>query len=96
MAKRKKNTENKNQTVEDEVMVDIIEEYDFRENFIEKYQNYLLIGVAAILWIVGGYIAYKYLMLAPKEQEAIAEMMQAEKQFEKDSFALALDNPGEG
>jgi tetratricopeptide (TPR) repeat protein len=26
----------------------------------------------------------------------MAEMMQAEKQFEKDSFALALDNPGEG
>ena len=96
MAKRKKNTENKNQIVDDEVIVDIIEEHDFRENFIEKYQNHLLIGVAAILLIVGGYFAYKYLMLAPKEKEAVAEMMQAEKQFEKDSFALALDNPGEG
>ncbi len=96
MARKKKNTGKANQQFDDEVFVDIIEEDDYKGNFIEDYQNYLLIGVAALLLIVGGYFAYKYLMLAPKEKEAMAEMMQAEKQFEKDSFALALDNPGEG
>ena len=92
---RKKKNYTKPQ-VEDEVFVDVIEEGDYKENFIDKYQNYLLIGVAAILIIIAGYFAYKYLMLAPKEKEAISELSQAELQFEKDSFALALDNPGEG
>lgn len=92
--KKKKNIQAP--VVDDEVMIDIIEENDFKENFVEKYQNYLLIGVAVILVVIGGYFAYKFLMLAPKEKDAIAEMSQAELQFEKDSFALALDNPGEG
>lgn len=96
MARKKKNTGKENQQFDDEVFVDIIEEDDYKGNFLEDYQNYILIGVAAVLLIVGGYFAYKFLMLAPKEKEAMAEMMQAEKQFEKDSFALALDNPGEG
>jgi len=96
MARKKKNTGKENQQFDDEVFVDIIEEDDYKGNFLEDYQNYILIGVAVVLLIVGGYFAYKFLMLAPKEKEAMAEMMQAEKQFEKDSFALALDNPGEG
>ncbi len=96
MARKKKNTGKVNQQFDDEVLVDIIEESDYKGNFFEDYQNYLLIGVAALLLIVGGYFAYKFLLLAPKEKEAMAEMMQAEKQFEKDSFTLALDNPGEG
>lgn len=92
---RKKKNYTKPQ-VEDEVYVDVIEGGDYKESLIDKYQNYLLIGVAAVLIIIAGYFAYKYLMLVPKEKEAVTEMSQAELQFEKDSFALALDNPGEG
>jgi len=94
MAKKKKNISKPQ--VEDEVMIDIFEEDDYQESFLDKYQDKILMGVAALLIIVAGYFAYKYLMLAPKEKEAIAEMSQAEMQFEKDSFTLALDNPGEG
>ena len=47
--------------VEDEVFVDIIEEGDFKENFIDKYQNYLLIGVAAILIIIAGFYRWSRL-----------------------------------
>ena len=94
MAKREKNK--KTEVADDEVMVDIIEQTDYKENFFEKYQNYLIYVAGAVLLLVAVFFAYKYLFLAPKEKEAIAEMRQAELQFEKDSFALALDNPGEG
>ncbi len=94
MAKKNKNVSKPQ--VEDEVMIDIFEEDDYKESFLDKYQDKLLMGVAAILIIIAGFFAYKYLMLAPKEKEAMAEMSQAELQFEKDSFTLALDNPGEG
>lgn len=96
MAKKKKNTPKQNQHLDDEVMVDIIEEGDFKENLFEKYQNHLIIGVGILLLIIAGYFAYKYLFLANKEKDAVAEMMQAEMQFERDSFMLALENPGEG
>ncbi|MEL6866013.1 MAG: tetratricopeptide repeat protein, partial [Bacteroidota bacterium] len=33
---------------------------------------------------------------APRQQEAMEQMYQAQLQFEKDSFALALSNPGGG
>lgn len=96
MAKKKEKNPKTNQRFEDEVMVDIIEEGDYKESFLDKYQNYLIIGVAALLLIIAGIFAYKYLFLAGKEKDAIAEMMQAEMQFERDSFTLALENPGEG
>jgi len=82
--------------VEDEVMVDIIEEGDYQESFLDKYQDKLLMVVGAVMILIAGYFTYKYLMLAPKEKDAVAEMAQAELQFQKDSFTLALDNPGEG
>lgn len=94
MAKNKKNISKPQ--VEDEVMIDIIEEGDFQESFLDKYQDKILIAVAALLFVIAGYFSYKYLMVAPKEKDAVAEMAQAELQFEKDSFSLALDNPGEG
>ncbi len=94
MAKKKKNITKPQ--VEDEVMIDIIEEDDYKESFLDQYQDKILMAVAAVLIIIAGYFSYKYLMLAPKEKEAMAELSQAELQFEKDSFTLALDNPGEG
>lgn len=55
--------------------------------------TYILIG---ILVIVGGYILYRQLVKVPQEKEAIQQMAQAQTQFERDSFALALTNPGQG
>ncbi|MGE5354874.1 MAG: tetratricopeptide repeat protein [Deltaproteobacteria bacterium] len=94
MAKKDKN--NIQEVAEDEVIVDVIESTDYKQSFIEKYQNYLIYAAGGILLVVAAFFAYKYLYLAPKEKEAITEMRQAELQFERDSFALALDKPGEG
>lgn len=94
MAKKEKN-KNK-EVVTDEVMVDIIEQSDYKQNFVEKYQNYLIYAAGAVLLLAAAFFAYRYLYLAPKAKEAVNEMRQAELQFERDSFALALENPGEG
>lgn len=64
--------------------------------FWEKYQNLIMGVVIAIIVIIGIYMAYKYLYKAPMEKEAAASLFQAQVQFERDSFALALTNPGGG
>lgn len=94
MAKKDKNKIN--EVAEDEVMVDIIEQDDYKVSFLEKYQNYLIYAAGGLLVLVALFFAYKFLYLAPKEKEAIAEMRQAELQFQRDSFAQALTKPGEG
>ena len=81
---------------DDEVLFDLVEAGQSTQNFIEKYQNYLIGGVAAILILIGGYFGFKLMWLEPKEQEAIEEMYKAELQFEQDSFARALEDPGDG
>jgi tetratricopeptide (TPR) repeat protein len=55
--------------------------------------TYILIG---ILVAVAGYLLYHNMVLVPKEKEAIEQMAQAQLQFERDSFALALTNPAPG
>jgi tetratricopeptide (TPR) repeat protein len=61
------------------------------ERYIEENQKSLTIIIAAIIIIVGGYLAYQKLYVAPKEKEAIKEMFVAEQYFAKDSFNLALN-----
>ncbi|GAB4492211.1 MAG: tetratricopeptide repeat protein [Saprospiraceae bacterium] len=62
----------------------------------EKYPNLLLYVVGAIGLVVGVWWAYKSLIVAPKQKEAVAAMWHAQQQFERDSFRLALENPGGG
>lgn len=62
----------------------------------EKYPNLLLYVVGAIGLAVGGWWAYKSMIVAPKQKEAVAAMWHAQQQFERDSFRLALENPGGG
>lgn len=80
----------------EETLVDIVEVRDQAVGFYEKHQN-LIIGIAAgILVVIGGYLAYQMLYKAPKVRNAQNAMFMAEYQFSRDSFALALDNPGQG
>lgn len=58
-----------------------------------KLVLYALVGVAAL---IGGWMLYKNLIVGPQHKEAISAMWQAEQQFGRDSFQLALDNPGGG
>ncbi len=52
--------------------------------------------VGAVLFAIVGYYAYKNLVLAPKMETASFALATAQSQFEKDSFQLALVNPGGG
>ncbi|MEM9547012.1 MAG: tetratricopeptide repeat protein [Bacteroidota bacterium] len=90
------NENNPNQQDEDDTLVDIVEVKEQAQDFFEKNQ-YLVIGVlAAILLVIGGYLAYKYAYQEPRETAGMEAMYKAEFQFKQDSFALALTNPGEG
>lgn len=64
--------------------------------FYERYQKQLLYALGAVIVVVAGWWLYKSLIVAPKQQEAVASMWQAQNMFERDSFRLALDGPGGG
>ena len=88
MARRKKNKQ------EEEVLVDIVEVRDSMQGFYEKNQRAIWIGAGALVLLVGGFFVYNNLYLQPRQVEAMNQMYQAQKQFEQDSFAKALTNPG--
>lgn len=91
MAKRKKN---KKKQQEDEILLDLSEVSGQAEDYYEKNQKPIMIGAILFVLIVGGYLAYQNLYLKPKQDEAVAQMAEAEYQFARDSFNLALANPG--
>ena len=65
-------------------------------NFLDinqKVISYIVMGIAVLAAL---YFAYKYLYIGPKEKDAVNAMYKAEEVFAKDSFALALENPGGG
>lgn len=80
----------------DEVLVDIVEVRDQAQDFYEKHQKSILTIGGGVLLLVAAFLAYKFLYQAPREKEAAEQITQAQKQFERDSFALALTNPGGG
>jgi len=80
----------------DETLVDLVEAKESAQGFLEKNQFLVLGSVVGILLIVGGILAYSLLYKAPREKKAASAMYKAEEQFKRDSFALALENPGGG
>lgn len=64
--------------------------------FWEVYSKQLMYAAGAILLAVAGWWAYKEMIVKPKQEEAVAAMWQAEAQFGRDSFQLALNEPGGG
>ena len=90
MARRRKNNKKK----DEETLVDIIEVRDQAQGFIDENQNLIFGGLVALVVLIGGFLAYKNFYQKPRQQEATEQMFQAQVQFERDSFALALTNPG--
>lgn len=80
----------------DETLVDIVQVKEKAEDFFERNQIAVLSVLGAIVLIVGGLFVYQNLYKNPRNEKAMAQMFQAQFQFERDSFALALDNPGGG
>jgi tetratricopeptide (TPR) repeat protein len=90
MARRKSNKK------QDETLVDLVEVKESAQDFLESHQK-LVLGIGLVLIVLfGGYLAYKYAYMAPREKNAAEQVFKAQQQFERDSFALALENPGEG
>lgn len=90
------NADKSNLPEDDDTLVDIVEVKEQAQDFFEKNQNLLIGGLAVLLLLVGGYLAYKYAYQEPREAAGMEAMYKAEFQFKQDSFALALTNPGEG
>lgn len=90
MARRRKEKKS------DETLVDIVEARESAVEWIERNQNIVLAVVVGLIVLVGGWFAYKNLYQIPRNAEAQEQMHRAQFQFERDSFALALENPGGG
>jgi len=82
--------------VQDETLIDLSQAKVTAEHFLDRYRNILLGAVGAIVLIGGGYLVYRYVIVEPRQKEAVEQMFQAQMMFERDSFDLALNNPGGG
>ena len=87
MSKRKK---------DDETLVDIVEKKEQAQELYNDNQNLILGALLAFVIIAGGIFAWNNFYKKPRQMSAVKEMAQAQFQFDRDSFALALDNPGGG
>ena len=108
MAKRRKNYVPKDEEEIQEVRQNLEEGQETTEDSVEevyeesrpslKNDNRMkflaLAGIIALLAIA--YTVYNMGFKAPKEAEASTAIYKAEEQFARDSFALALENPGGG
>lgn len=91
MAKRKKSKKKQ----EDEVLVDLSEVGGQAGLWYERNQTAILgVAIGLVLLVVGYYVYNNF--KAGQQTEALEQMAQAEYQFERDSFGLALANPGGG
>lgn len=86
----------RNKQIQDDTLIDLSQAKVTATHFFERNQKVILGGLAGIALIVGGYLVYRYVIVEPKQKEAVEQMFQAQLQFEKDSFDLALNNPGGG
>lgn len=91
MARRKKT-----KRAQEETLVDIVEVKDQATNFFEENQKLVMGVLTALGLLIAGWFAFKQFYQIPRQKEAAEQMFQAELQFERDSFELALLNPGGG
>lgn len=64
------------------------------ESFIMKYRNQLIIGVGAVVAIVGIYLAYQRFYIEPRNEEAQTALFRGEQYFQAGSDSLALFGDG--
>lgn len=75
-----------------ELEVDVI--LSKSEQFLEKFKKPIIIGVVAVIVIVGAYFAFHYGYSIPQNKKAEIALFKGEQYFAKDSFALALNGNG--
>ncbi len=64
------------------------------EAFFEKNQKLVTWVLVAILVVIGGYFANKYLIAQPRAEKASAEMFAAIQNFNAEEWQVALDGDG--
>lgn len=94
MAKRRITSTQRNS--KDDTLIDIVDVKDQATDFFERHQKPIVYGFSAILLLIGGWLGYQNFIVQPKEDEAMKNMVKAVNLFERDSFRLALNNPGGG
>jgi len=81
--------------LKEEQLIDIVEAKDSAADFFTKNKTMILGLFGLIIFAVIAFMAYNY-FTAEKDKAATAAIFKAEQQFARDSFALALENPGGG
>ena len=81
---------------EPDLLVDMKEVTQTATDFWNNYGKKLSILIGGLALVVGGYMAWKQLVVAPKQKEAVQMMAQAQFAFERDSFQKALDPQVDG
>lgn len=82
-------------TRKQEVVIEDNQSIQNVEVFYEKNKRNINIAGIAIVLIIGGYLAYNYLYLAPKEAKAANKSFYAEQYFASDSLDKALNGDGQ-
>lgn len=97
MAKqRTKIPRKKKNTIDDDTLLDLNEAKESAQGFFEKNQK-MIVGIASLVALLFiGYVVYQFFYKEPREVAAKEMIYKAEQQFLRDSFALALENPGGG
>ena len=80
---------------EEEVLVDVAQSLGRAEKWFEENQKTIIVTVAAIFILVGGYFAYDTYYQEPREKEALEEIFFAQQYFELDSLNTALAGDGQ-
>ncbi len=89
-------TRKSNQKKGDETLLNLVEVSSQAQSFLEKNRTLVFGLVGGLVVIALGIFLYKSLISDPRQRDAVEQMFQAQVQFEKDSFKLALTNPGGG
>ncbi len=64
------------------------------EQFLEKNQKSILIGIAIVIAVVGAFLAYHYLYKVPRNDDAQAAIFKGERYFQEGEDSLALFGNG--
>ncbi|HLW09162.1 MAG TPA: tetratricopeptide repeat protein [Fermentimonas sp.] len=64
------------------------------EQFLEKNQKNILIGLVVVIALVGAYLAYHYLYKEPRNKEAQSAIFKGERYFQEGQDSLALFGNG--
>jgi len=75
-------------------LIDVENVFSKTELFVEEHKKNITIILAALVIIVGGYFAYKYLYIAGEEEAAGKEMFKAEQYFNQENFEKAITGDG--